>query len=205
MGGGQGGALSKGGGGEQDKRRRRREEVSEYKQPRQYLWEPLGTFIFSKSPRHLKTGASNLFFFFFRFHRRRETSAFAPHLHVPEPQLGAVVRSAGDQVGVVGTPGQVGDPVGVTLQGSQQLQLVALLQHHMVGGGEGGYYIVIMTGFQTNKQTQTRTKYVLDNEEPNFMKYGLRLKGVSACVNLSDSCFPSASHSPRGHRIQTKT
>lgn len=37
------------------------------------------------------------------------------HLHIPEPQLGAVVRSAGNQVGVVGTPGQVGDTVGVTL------------------------------------------------------------------------------------------
>lgn len=37
------------------------------------------------------------------------------HLHVPEPELRAVVRSAGDKVGVVGTPGQVGDSVGVTL------------------------------------------------------------------------------------------
>lgn len=51
------------------------------------------------------------------------------YLHIPEPQLGAVVRSTGDQVDVVGTPGQVGDTVRMTLQGPQQLQLVALLQH----------------------------------------------------------------------------
>lgn len=57
----QGGALSKGGVVEQ-KRRRRREEVSEYKQPLQYLWEPLGMFIFSKSSRHFERGGSNLSF-----------------------------------------------------------------------------------------------------------------------------------------------
>lgn len=54
---------------------------------------------------------------------------FLTYLHIPEPQLGAVVRSTGDQVDVVGTPGQVGDTVRMTLQGPQQLQLVALLQH----------------------------------------------------------------------------
>lgn len=46
----------------EQKRRRRREEVSEYKQPLQYLWEPLGMFIFSKSSRHFERGGSNLSF-----------------------------------------------------------------------------------------------------------------------------------------------
>jgi len=49
------------------------------------------------------------------------------YLDVPEPELGAVVGAAGDQVGVVGAPRQVGDPVGVALQRPQQLQLVGVL------------------------------------------------------------------------------
>lgn len=54
------------------------------------------------------------------------------YLNVPEPQLGAVVRSTGDQVGVVGAPGQVRDAVRMTLQGPQQLQLVALLHGNTI-------------------------------------------------------------------------
>lgn len=104
--------------GAEEEQEERRVEVSEYKQPPQYLWEPLAMFIFSKSSQ------PQIFLFVFCLHRRHafvhtltgETSDGAgAHLHVPEPQLGAVVRSAGDQVGVVGTPGQVGDTVGVTL------------------------------------------------------------------------------------------
>lgn len=50
-----------------------------------------------------------------------------PYLYVPEPEFGAVVGPAGDQVGVVGAPGQVGHPIGVAVQRLQLLQLVCLL------------------------------------------------------------------------------
>lgn len=60
----------------------------------------------------------------FLFIKKRHCECY---LNIPEPQLGAIVRSTGDQVGVIRTPGQVGDSVCVTLQSSKQLQLVALL------------------------------------------------------------------------------
>lgn len=34
-----------------------------------------------------------------------EATVHQPYLNIPEPELGAVIRSAGDQVGVIGTPG----------------------------------------------------------------------------------------------------
>lgn len=50
------------------------------------------------------------------------------YLNIPEPELRTVIRSTGDQVSVIRTPGQVSHSERMTFEGSQQLQLVALLQ-----------------------------------------------------------------------------
>lgn len=54
------------------------------------------------------------------------------YLYVPEPELRAVVRTAGDEVSVVRTPGQVGHSVSVSLQRPPQLQLVSVLATEQV-------------------------------------------------------------------------
>ena len=61
----------------------------------------------------------------------RNLSGRDPHLHVPQPELGAVVRAARYQIRVVGAPGQIGNPIGMTLQRLQLLELVRVLPKHL--------------------------------------------------------------------------
>ncbi len=55
------------------------------------------------------------------------------YLNVPQPELRAVVRTAGDQVNIIRTPGKIRHTVRVTLQSPHELQLMRVLcvREHM--------------------------------------------------------------------------
>ena len=57
--------------------------------------------------------------------RKRRTSTYH---NIPEPEFGTVVRTAGYNVGTVGTPGNVGHAIGGVVKGPLVLHCPSILE-----------------------------------------------------------------------------